>query len=54
MNVLYTLGVTRKRRESPSVTLLKTIVSFIELKKAKLEKEEKKKKRHLQPYQADW
>ena len=40
-------------REPPSDMLLKTIISFVELKKAKQKKKKKKKKRHLQPYQAD-
>ena len=52
----HTLWVSqRKMKGPPSVTLLKAIVSFVELKKAKLEKEKRRrKKRHLQPYQADW
>ena len=42
MNASYTLGVTRKRRESPNDAFLKNFASFIELKKAKIEKEEEK------------
>ena len=41
-NAPCTLGVTRKRRESPNDVFLKNFASFIELKKAKLEKEEEK------------
>ena len=38
------MGATRKKRGSPSVTFLKAIVSFVELKKARIEKEEKEEK----------